>query len=65
MNPHEQRLRQMERPLKKPGWCEEQGIAHAWESGSTLLSAPPIQTRQCANCGKVQWLRQPKWEDRP
>lgn len=44
-------------PRKQEGWCEEHGVQHAWESGPTLTSSPPILTRVCVNCGKQQQLR--------
>lgn len=50
-------------PPKPKGWCEEQGVAHAWMDGPMLTSNPPIATRQCANCGKRQHLRPGEWED--
>jgi hypothetical protein len=50
-------------PLKTPGWCEANGIEHAWECGPTLTINPPIQTRYCVNCGKQQRLYAPQWQD--
>lgn len=51
--------------LKPKGWCEEQGVAHAWESGPTLTVQPPVSTRICKNCGKHQHQRPPEWLDAP
>ena len=48
---------------KHIGWCEQQGIEHAWESGPTLAMNPPIQTRRCKNCGKEQRLYPQQWQD--
>lgn len=52
-------------PLKPPGWCEKNGIEHAWESGPTLTTDPPILTRICKNCGKSQHLPPVEWQDSP
>lgn len=46
------------------GRCEELNLEHAWRDGPSLMLMPPIQTRYCANCGKVQHLSAPQWEDR-
>lgn len=50
--------------VKEAGWCEKHDAKHAWVDGPTLLCDPPIATRSCANCGKVQHLRSPQWADR-
>lgn len=50
-------------PPKPKGWCEEQGIEHSWKSGPTLTCHPPIQTRECANCGHRQFLKPGEWRD--
>ena len=49
--------------IKEPGWCDRNGIEHAWQSGPTLTCNPPIQTRVCVNCGKRQQLSSPAWHD--
>jgi hypothetical protein len=51
-------------PRKELGWCEANGVAHAWTQGPTLTMQPPIPTRVCVNCGKKQYLHQ-EWKDRP
>jgi hypothetical protein len=55
---------QLPGPTKPKGWCKEQGIAHSWESGPTLMSNPPISTRECVNCGQVQWKSPGDWTDK-
>lgn len=50
-------------PRKEAGWCEKEGVDHAWVEGATLTSSPPIQTRICVNCGKRQWKNEPQWYD--
>lgn len=50
-------------PTKPPGWCQEQGIEHAYDDGPTLMSNPPISTRICKNCGHRQFKRPGVWTD--
>lgn len=52
-------------PSKPKGWCDEQGIAHSWEMGPTMTVNPPIQTRQCTNCGQRQYFSPGAWTDAP
>ena len=52
------------RAPKPAGWCEENGVEHAWVSGPTLTCDPPILTRSCANCGKYQRLEPSQWRDK-
>lgn len=43
------------KPPKTLGWCEEQGIHHAWEQQDYVLTTnPPQVVRICLNCGKTQ-----------
>jgi len=48
---------------KPYGWCQANGVAHAYEAGASLLSEPPVQTRVCANCGWRQFKRPSIWTD--
>lgn len=52
-------------PPKQPGWCQEQGIEHAWEAGPALTCNPPIRTRRCKNCGLNQYQEPERWCDAP
>lgn len=52
-------------PPKPPGWCEQQGVEHSWQTGATLTVDPPIETRFCVNCGKRQMKRPAAWDDAP
>lgn len=52
-------------PRKAAGWCEDNGIEHSWKAGPTLTVDPPIQTRECVNCGKRQYQQPPMWKDAP
>jgi hypothetical protein len=37
------------------GWCDANGVEHAWEvQGYTLTSDPPQSVRICLNCGKKE-----------
>lgn len=49
-------------PRKEAGWCEANGVVHAWKDGPTLTVDPPIHTRYCKNCGKQQHKRE-AWFD--
>ena len=48
---------------KEPGWCEKEGVEHAWEFGGTIMMSPPRETRWCVNCGKAQSKRPAVWDD--
>lgn len=48
---------------KPYGWCQSNGVAHAYEDGPTLTIDPPIQTRICKNCGWRQFKRPSVWSD--
>lgn len=55
------------RAPKPEGWCDEQGIAHAWEVLPYVLTAnPPMSVRECINCGKRQTranvVIEPEWK---
>ena len=50
-------------PKKEAGWCEANGADHSWKPGPTLTCNPPIQTRECVNCGKRQYQRPAEWQD--
>jgi hypothetical protein len=52
-------------PRKPAGWCDENGVEHAWGSGPLLLSYPAHQTRKCMNCGKTQAFQPGEWYDYP
>lgn len=42
-------------PRKEAGWCEANGVEHAWEvQDYTLTSDPPQSVRICVNCGKQE-----------
>ena len=50
---------------KDPGYCEREGIDHAWEVMPWVnASYPPQSVRACTNCGKRQTMRHtyPTWE---
>lgn len=50
---------------KDPGYCEREGIGHAWEVMPWInLSYPPQSVRCCTNCGAKQTMRhtEPTWE---
>ena len=39
--------------LKGEGWCEANGVEHAWEVQDYILTTdPPQSVRICLNCGK-------------
>ena len=51
---------------KEAGWCEANGIDHAWEVQDYVLTTdPPQSVRICTNCGKRQYLQHthPDWHD--
>jgi hypothetical protein len=53
-------------PRKEAGWCETQGVEHAWVIQNYVLTTdPPQSVRICANCGKEQTrpntVAQPEW----
>lgn len=50
-------------PRKEAGWCKAQGIEHSWKDGPTLTVSPPIQTRECINCGQRQFQEPTQWRD--
>ena len=50
---------------KDSGYCEREGIDHAWEVLPIILTSLPSQSvRACTNCGKRQHMRhtEPTWE---
>ena len=51
---------------KHHGWCEEQGVDHAWQEQGYVLTTNPAQyVRICTNCGKEQRKAyvEPEWKD--
>lgn len=57
----------VKQPPKPKGWCDEQGISHAWEvQPYTLTTNPPQSVRTCVNCGETQtrvnYVIEPEWK---
>lgn len=54
-------------PNKEVGWCDAQGVEHAWQvQDYTLTVDPPLAVRICQNCGARQTrptrAPEPEWK---